>query len=134
MASDEKMGLTFVDATLRGPGGSRTLRFLVDSGAAYSVIPAEVGRELGAKPLKERVFVLADGRKVTRVLAELEIEAESQRATTIVILGEPGDLVLLGVYTLEGLGLELDPVNRQLRPQTSFPLMAVNPWAVFSTA
>jgi hypothetical protein len=33
-----------------------------------------------------------------------------------VILGEDGDSVLLGVFTLEALGLVLDPLRRELKP------------------
>ncbi|PIZ26181.1 MAG: aspartyl protease, partial [Chloroflexi bacterium CG_4_10_14_0_8_um_filter_57_5] len=35
---------------------------------------------------------------------------------TPVILGEPGDEPLLGVVTLEILGLTLNPFTRQLQP------------------
>ncbi|WP_211230053.1 hypothetical protein [Desulfovirgula thermocuniculi] len=37
-------------------------------------------------------------------------------AHTPVILGEPGDEALLGVVTLEILGLVLNPFNRTLQP------------------
>ena len=30
------MGVTFVEGTVRGPGGEETVRFLVDSGAGYT--------------------------------------------------------------------------------------------------
>ena len=33
-----------------------------------------------------------------------------------VIFGEPGDAVLLGAFTLEALGLCLDPLKRELLP------------------
>jgi predicted aspartyl protease len=32
-----------------------------------------------------------------------------ERATTIVVFAEDGDTEVLGVYALEGLGLEVDP-------------------------
>ena len=38
------------------------------------------------------------------------------RGHTPVILGEPGDEALLGMVTLEVLGLVLDPFKRTLRP------------------
>jgi hypothetical protein len=34
-----------------------------------------------------------------------------------VIFGEEGDYCLLGVLTLEALGLVLDPLKRELRPR-----------------
>jgi hypothetical protein len=33
-----------------------------------------------------------------------------------VIFGEEGDSVLLGAFTLEALGLALDPLRRELKP------------------
>jgi hypothetical protein len=33
-----------------------------------------------------------------------------------VIFGEPDDSVLLGVFSLEALGLVLDPLRRELKP------------------
>ncbi len=33
-----------------------------------------------------------------------------------VIFGEPGDSALLGAFTLEALGLALDPLRRELLP------------------
>jgi hypothetical protein len=37
-------------------------------------------------------------------------------AHTPVILGEPSDPAILGVVTIENLGLVLDPFSRTLRP------------------
>jgi hypothetical protein len=36
--------------------------------------------------------------------------------TAVVIFGEEGDHVLLGTFTLEALGLGLDPLRRELLP------------------
>ena len=38
-----------------------------------------------------------------------------RRATTIVVFAEEKDYEVLGLHALEGLGLEVDPVTRQLR-------------------
>lgn len=37
------------------------------------------------------------------------------RATTIVVFGLEGDAEVLGVYTLEGLRLEVDPITKRLK-------------------
>jgi len=129
MARAENMGMTFVEATFRGPGGSRRLRLLVDTGAAYSVLPAAVAQGLGAKPLYAAHFRLANGRRVRRTLAELEVEVLGRHAVMIVLLGARRGAMLLGCYTLEGLGLEVDPVGRTLRPQETFALFSVGPAA-----
>jgi hypothetical protein len=37
------MGLTFIEGTVTGPSGKRRrVRFLVDSGASYSLLPVRV--------------------------------------------------------------------------------------------
>ncbi|BDR91082.1 hypothetical protein [Vulcanisaeta souniana] len=38
-----------------------------------------------------------------------------ERATTIVIFAEENDTEVLGIYSPEGLRLEVDPVTKQLK-------------------
>lgn len=38
--------------------------------------------------------------------------------TTLVVFGDDGAPALLGAYTLEGLGLAVDPVEQRLVPTT----------------
>jgi clan AA aspartic protease len=111
------MGLTYVDATVTGPNGkSRSLDLLVDSGASYSLLPDDVWRELELKPEETLDFILADGTKIERRASECKIRLNGKERHTPVILGEPGDEPLLGVITLENLGLVLDPFKRTLQP------------------
>jgi clan AA aspartic protease len=111
------MGLTYVDATVTGPTGkSQTLQLLVDSGAAYSLLPTKVWKALGIKPMEKQTFTLADGTHVDRDISECRIALNGVGRHSPVILGKPGDDALLGVMTLEILGLMLDPFKRELRP------------------
>ena len=110
------MGLTYVKGTVRNDGQQETLDFLVDSGATYSLVPHDVSQRLGLQPAKRQEFLLADGRKLERGLAECRFELGGNSTNTWVILGEPGDEPLLGAYTLEGLQLTLNPFNRTLLP------------------
>lgn len=61
--------------------------------------------------------MLADGTSVERAVSECYIILPQGEAHTPVILGEPGDEALLGVVTLEILGLVLNPFTRQLQPR-----------------
>ena len=61
-------------------------------------------------------FILADGTHIERDVSECYIRLPQGEGHTPVILGEPGDEALLGVVTLEILGLVLHPFNRTLRP------------------
>ncbi|MDP8237897.1 MAG: hypothetical protein P9X24_02295 [Candidatus Hatepunaea meridiana] len=61
-------------------------------------------------------FTLADGTKVERSISEAFIAFPQGEAHTPVILGEKGDEALLGVVTLEILGLVFNPFSRTLHP------------------
>lgn len=111
------MAITYVDAVVRGPSGEeRALQLLVDSGATYSVLPEVVWRELGLKPKRALSFSLADGTLIAREISECEFEFEGESAHSPVVLGEGADEAILGVVTLETLGLVINPFDRSLRP------------------
>jgi clan AA aspartic protease len=111
------MGITYVDGKVRGPTGKEeTVRFLVDSGATYTLLPEEVWRAIELSPLREHSFTLADGTVIERKVSECYIILPQGEAHTPVILGEADDEALLGAVTLEILGLVLDPFKRKLRP------------------
>lgn len=111
------MGITRIEGTVSGPSGEkRTVKFLVDSGATYSVLPNDVWRELGLQAKWEIELSLADGTPVRRQVSECHIELVDKEAHTPVLLGEPNDAALLGVVTLEILGLVFHPLKRELQP------------------
>jgi clan AA aspartic protease len=113
------MGITYVWVKVANPLKPRLsarIKMLVDSGAAYSMVPRTVLEKLGIKPRTKRSFLLADGTDVERRLSEARFEFQNESATSPVIFGEANDAALLGMVTLETLGLILDPFHRQLRP------------------
>lgn len=111
------MGITYINGSVIGPKDKKKrVRFLVDSGAAYSVLPEPVWRALGLSPMRRESFELADGTTIDRDVSDCRISIPQGQGTTPVVLGEPGDTALLGVVTLENLGLVLNPFNRTLQP------------------
>jgi len=111
------MGLTYVDGNVSGPtGSSGPIRFLVDSGVKYTLLPSADWQQIGVTPQRTMAFVLADGTTIDRAVSECFIQLPQGESHTPVILGEPGDEPLLGVVTLEILGLVLNPFNRTLQP------------------
>lgn len=112
------MGLTTVRVAIGRVGGRKRLvqEMLVDSGAIYAVVPAEVLRELGVRPHGRKRFSLADGSSVERDVGSAFFELGGERGAAPVIFGEPGDSSLLGAIALEALGLMLDPLKREIRP------------------
>jgi clan AA aspartic protease len=113
------MGLTVLRVEVGNPANPDTtvaLQFLVDSGATYSVVPADVLEGLGIRPLGGEEFRLADGTSVRRRTGGAFFKYGDRVGVANVIFGEPGDSTLLGVLTLEALGYALDPLRRELRP------------------
>jgi len=111
------MGVTYIEGTVKHNNGkNETVRFLVDSGATYTVLPFEVWKKIGLSPKRTAKFTLADGTTVERKVSECHISLPQGEGHTPVILGEPGDKPLLGAVTLEILGLVLNPFNRTLQP------------------
>ncbi len=89
---------------------------VVDSGAIYSVVPVRVLRGIGVVPRETKVFGLANGGSVTREVGDVSYEIGDCSGAAPVIFGRRGDASLLGVVTLEALGLRLDPLRRRLHP------------------
>lgn len=112
------MGISYVEGTVRGPAGREArVRFLIDSGATYSMLPEPIWKSIGLAPAREMRFQLADGTTVTRRVSECHLALSQGAGHTPVVLGEPGDAEpLLGVVTLEILGLVFDPFRRTLYP------------------
>src|SRR5438093_11094929 len=92
------------------------LRFLVDTGAAYTVLPRSVWSRLRLRPHRTVEFDLADGSVISRPLSECWSEIRGASATSPVVLGEAHDGPLLGVATLETPGLMVNPLSRELVP------------------
>ena len=124
------MGITYVEAEVSNEAGmAQKVRFLVDSGAAYSVLPQEVWRALGLRPTRTVDFALADGTIIRRDVSHCFFHFQDVRAPSPVVLGEAQNAALLGTVTLENLenmGLVLDPFQRTLRP-ARLKLAAVGP-------
>jgi len=116
-ARSDLVGLTYVEGVVTGLSGtSRTVRFMVDSGAKYSLLPPADWRALGLAPKRRMTFVLADGTQIERDVSECHIALPQGEGHTPVILGEAGDEALLGAVTLEILGFVLNPFSRTLQP------------------
>ena len=110
------MGLTSIDVTVTGPRGERVTRaFLVDSGAKHTLLPHDLWTNLGLQPKWRMRFQMADGSAVERAISECHVAVAERDGHTTVILGEPGDVALLGVVTLEQFGLVFYPFDRSLR-------------------
>jgi clan AA aspartic protease len=111
------MGLIYVKGKVSNGGKSSEIKFLVDSGASYSLLPKDVCNFLGLNPDRSIELILADGTVISRGVTECLINLMGFEGHTPVIIGEDmEDEALLGAVTLEIFGLLLDPLKREIRP------------------
>src|SRR5437660_6732765 len=112
------MGSFRVDVEIENPakpGERRSIgSVLVETGAELSWFPAEVLESLGIEGYARSRFRRADGTILERWTGVALLHVAGKRTGDDVVFGEPGDLVLLGARTLEGLNFRIEPVTRQL--------------------
>jgi clan AA aspartic protease len=100
------------------PQGTRFERVeaLMDTGASYTALPASLLRRLGVTPHDRVLFILADQRQIERDVGQTWVRIDGKSVITLVVFGDEGAEPLVGAYTLEGLRLGVDPLNRRLVP------------------
>ena len=97
------------------PGKGEVIRnALVDTGAELSWFPAAVLESLGIQRRTTWRFRQADGTIIQRWTGPAFVNVAGRSATDDVVFGEPGDQVLLGARSLEGLNLRVEPREKRL--------------------
>ncbi len=89
---------------------------LGDTGSEYTWIPRLVPEALGIAAQRRQAFLTADGRRIERDIGFALVRAGGAEAPDLVVFAEPGDMTLLGVHSLEGLNLKVDPLRKELVP------------------
>lgn len=102
----------------RNPARFFEEEFWVDTGALYSFIPEDYLEGIGVEPTAKRNLILADGRQDTRLLGFCDFQIEGLEGTIPcpVIFAPKGSLFLLGATALENFGVEVDPIQKKLKP------------------
>src|SRR5262245_45486612 len=96
------------------------VRMLVDTGATFSVIPKALAQTIGVKPGGRPYRVtLADGRRVKCASGIVHYRIGKREAPGVILIGDVAE-PLLGVETLEALGLAVDPRRERLTPTRSY--------------
>ena len=90
-------------------------RFLVDTGATDSLVPRQHLAAIGVQPEAQRTYLLADGSEVVMDVAVVRIELMGEMVGGTVLFGDIDTEPLLGVTALESLGIQVDPLNQQLK-------------------
>ena len=89
---------------------------LVDTGSEYTGVPRAMLESLGIRAERTQRFVVADGRTLERRVGFAIVHAGGTNAPDLVVFAEPGDMVLLGARSLEGMNLRVDSLRKQLIP------------------
>ena len=109
------MGHLHTDITIRGSKTESLLKeVLIDTGATYTVLPENILEEVGAwGPLAEVEVELGDGQRVKAKAYGVAIKIKDVEAPSISVTFK-GAKTVIGVETLESIGLKLDPATGSL--------------------
>ena len=111
------MGITNAILKVREHSKSKKfaeVKFMVDSGAAYSLVPGKILDKIRIESYKEMSFSLVDRTTIKRKISSAYFEYKSDGGPAPVIYDEEGDTPLLGATTLESIGLVLNLFTRTL--------------------
>ena len=113
-----EVGTFSVDFVIRNRNGTqaRTLNGVVDTGASYTVIPAQILDDLGVEPEETLLFSFADGYRQELPVAWAEMELQGRRKHVYVVFGPDSRKILLGAMALETFALAADAKYRRLIP------------------
>lgn len=109
------VGVFWADIEIGDESGERfeTVKALVDTGATYTSIPSSILEKLNVKRSDRLSFIQADGNQYERDIGQTWARVDGKAVVTIVIFADEDAPPLLGAYTLEGVRLAPDPVNRK---------------------
>jgi len=116
---DETMGYVRVKGRVANSmdrSKCENVEFLADTGSIYTMIPESILKKLEIKRTGIRRFKVASGETREYPIGEAFIEIEGLGATSIVVFGPEEATPLLGVTSLELLGLQVDPLTGKLKP------------------
>jgi len=114
------MGCFSTSITIENPARRGESRFgghaLVDTGSEFTWVRREDLDALGILPERLERFIVADGREISREIGYAIVHVAGRSTNDDVVFAEPGDMVLLGARSLEGLNLRVDAQHKTLVP------------------
>jgi len=118
------MGHIYTEAKFSGVRGKKKVKVRVGTGATYTVISPEFSEEIGVLKLPRKLKLkLADNRETEAEAGSAILEVNGREIPiTVVIL--PGSEILLGIETLEALGLKPNPETGELEPTRTYTIRA----------
>jgi predicted aspartyl protease len=108
------VGHVFVRARFRGRDVIELKEVLVDTGASFTVMPLSTARDHFIETPFSTDLKLSDGRVMRAKVFIAECEIEGRKGPVRVLAFEDA-IPVIGVDTLETLGLKVDSVTRRIK-------------------
>ena len=117
------MSIFRVSITAFNPGeedrATQPINALVDTGSELSWLPGELLRDIGITPRRKKTFITASGERIERQVGYAILRVEGFETIDEVVFAEKGDMILLGVRTVEGFSVMVDNIGHRLVAQAS---------------
>jgi predicted aspartyl protease len=122
------MGHIYVDSTIQGKDGAKKVRMFIDTGSTFTLLPQALADDLDIMllPGRKQVIELADGSRKEYPVAIGDIEILDRKSIGERFLIAEVSEAVLGVLTLEALGLMVDPTMGKVKPSRVW--QARGPW------
>ena len=98
---------------------TQPINALVDTGSELSWLPEELLLDIGITPRRKKTFVTASGERIERQVGYAILRAEGFETIDEIVFAEKGDMILLGVRTVEGFSVMVDNIGHRLVAQAS---------------
>ncbi len=95
------------------------IEVLADMGSELTRLPEELLKGIGIMPRRKRIFETADGRHIEREVGYSILRVEDYETNDEVVFAQKGDLILLGVRTIEGFSVTVDNIGHRFVARAS---------------
>ena len=95
---------------------AETVDALVDTGATFLTMPADLLERLGVEPFQSVTLRLANGEVERRRIGEVRVQLDGQERTAVCVFGESSAPPIIGAVTLQSFLLVVDTVEHRLAP------------------
>ena len=90
-------------------------KLLVDTGSAFTWLPAEMQERIGVERVKKDLQVqMANAQIITRSVGYAILRVDKYETIDAVVFTQKGDLFLLGARSMEGMNVHVDPRRKRL--------------------
>jgi predicted aspartyl protease len=101
----------------------RIPKLLVDTGSEYTWLPTAKLEQIGVnREIKDLQFVMGNGQIAMRSVGFAILRVDRKFTIDEVVFAEPGDLLLLGARTLQGLNFTVDAARKKLVASGPLPV------------